>query len=203
MKQQLITKAEFIKSSSVIEECPRPDKPEFAFIGRSNVGKSSLINMLCGRNSLAKVSSTPGKTIAINHFLINEKWYLVDLPGYGYARRSKTLRDQWEDAMHKYFLERENLMVVFVLVDSCIPPQKSDLEFLNEIGSNGIPLCIVFTKTDRNSKSLTAKNIQQFKNKMLESWEELPDTFITSSETGVGKDELLSFIGKAVKLYKP
>ncbi len=201
MKEILINKAEFIKSSAGLADCPRPEKPEYAFIGRSNVGKSSLINMLCNRKGLAKVSATPGKTIAINHFNINDKWYLVDLPGYGYAKRSKSLRTEWETAMTDYFVNRENLMTVFVLVDSRISPQASDIELINYLGESQVPLCIVFTKTDKNSQHSTIKNIQIFKAKLAEEWEELPTDFITSSTEKTGRNELLQFIEKSAKLF--
>jgi GTP-binding protein len=189
-----IKKAIFVKSSSVVTECPKSDKPEYAFIGRSNVGKSSLINMLCKRNELARVSSNPGKTININHYLVNDAWFLVDLPGYGYAKRSKTLREQWSKSMVAYFTERENLQLVFVLIDSRIPPQQIDLEFLNMLGHYQIPFSIIFTKADKNKQSETAKNVQLFKNSMLENWEELPVTIITSSVKKTGREDLLGFI---------
>lgn len=189
-----IKKAIFVKSSSVVTECPKSDKPEYAFIGRSNVGKSSLINMLCKRNELARVSSNPGKTININHYLVNDAWFLVDLPGYGYAKRAKTLREQWSKSMVAYFTERENLQVVFVLIDSRIPPQQIDLEFLDMLGHYQIPFSIIFTKADKNKQSETAKNVQLFKNRMLENWEELPPTIITSSVKKTGREDLLNFI---------
>lgn len=202
MKEIVIDKAEFLTSSGSNADCPRPDKPEFAFIGRSNVGKSSLINMLCNRKGLAKVSGTPGKTITINHFLINEKWYLVDLPGYGYAKRSKTLREKWEQSMTEYFTQRENLMTVFVLVDSRIPPQAVDMELINYLGENQVPLCVVYTKTDKNNRSGTIKNIAAIEKKLSESWEELPIRFTTSSTEKLGRNEMLSFIEKAGKTFK-
>jgi len=189
-----IKKAIFVKSSSVVTECPKSDKPEYAFIGRSNVGKSSLINMLCKRNELARVSSNPGKTININHYLVNDAWFLVDLPGYGYAKRAKTLREQWSKSMVAYFTERENLQVVFVLIDSRIPPQQIDLEFLDMLGHYQIPFSIIFTKADKNKQSETAKNVQLIKNRMLENWEELPPTIITSSVKKTGREDLLNFI---------
>ncbi|MCE2787817.1 MAG: ribosome biogenesis GTP-binding protein YihA/YsxC [Bacteroidota bacterium] len=189
-----IKKAIFVKSSSVVTECPKSDKPEYAFIGRSNVGKSSLINMLCKRNELARVSSNPGKTININHYLVNDAWFLVDLPGYGYAKRAKTLREQWSKSMVAYFTERENLQVVFVLIDSRIPPQQIDLEFLDMLGHYQIPFSIIFTKADKNKQSETTKNVQLFKNRMLENWEELPPTIITSSVKKTGREDLLNFI---------
>ena len=201
MKETLISKAEFVKSSAGMADSPKPDKPEFAFIGRSNVGKSSLINMLCNKKGLAKVSATPGKTIAINHFNINDKWYLVDLPGYGYAKRSKSLRTAWESAMTEYFIKRENLMTVFVLVDSRIPPQASDVELINFLGESQVPLCVIFTKTDKNSQHSTIKNINTFNKKLSESWEELPTTFSTSATEKTGRNEVLKFIEKSSKLF--
>lgn len=191
-----IKKAVFVKSSSVVSECPKSDKPEFAFIGRSNVGKSSLINMLCKRNELARVSSNPGKTININHYLINDAWFLVDLPGYGYAKRAKTMREQWSKSMVDYFTERENLQVVFVLIDSRIPPQQIDIEFLDMLGHYQIPFSIIFTKADKNRQAETATNVQEFKNRMLENWEELPSIIITSSVKKTGREALLEFIAE-------
>jgi GTP-binding protein len=191
-----IKKAVFVKSSSVVSECPKSDKPEYAFIGRSNVGKSSLINMLCKRNELARVSSNPGKTININHYLINDAWFLVDLPGYGYAKRAKTMREQWSKSMVDYFTERENLQVVFVLIDSRIPPQQIDIEFLDMLGHYQIPFSIIFTKADKNRQAETATNVQAFKNRMLENWEELPSIIITSSVKKTGREALLEFIAE-------
>lgn len=198
MKAQ-IRSARFIKSSARLEECPMPDKPEFAFIGRSNVGKSSLINMLCNHSGLAKVSATPGKTITMNHFLINEEWYLVDLPGYGYARRSRDMREQWEHAMMDYFGNRENLMTVFVLIDSRIPPQDSDMELINALGSAEVPLAIVYTKTDKNSKNETQKNIRAIEKQLLTFWETLPPSFITSSINKTGRIDLLDYISRCIR----
>lgn len=196
-----IKKAVFVKSSSVVAQCPKGDKPEYGFIGRSNVGKSSLINMLCNRNELARVSANPGKTININHYLINDAWFLVDLPGYGYAKRSRTLREEWSRNMVDYFQQRENLYTLFVLIDSRIPPQKIDLEFLAMLGEYGIPFCIVFTKTDKNSQTETAKNTEAFKKKMLEEWEELPAFFYTSSMKKKGRSELLDYIAASNKEF--
>ncbi|MFA6260649.1 MAG: ribosome biogenesis GTP-binding protein YihA/YsxC [Bacteroidia bacterium] len=202
MKEQIISTSVFLQSCAAYTECPRPDKPEFAFIGRSNVGKSSLINMLCNHKGLAKVSGTPGKTVSINHFLINDTWYWVDLPGYGYAKRSRNLREAWETAMRDYFLNRENLMTVFVLVDSRIPPQKADLDLINNLGEHAVPLTLVFTKIDKNSKNETSRNIAAFNKALLESWEELPPSFHTSSIEKTGRNELISYIKQIAKTFK-
>ena len=191
--------AKFVKSSGSITDAPAPTKPEFAFIGRSNVGKSSLINMLANNKSLAKVSATPGKTISINHFLINNSWYLVDLPGYGFAKRSKEQRATWEKVMFEYFAKRENLSGVFVLIDSRIEPQASDISFINKLGEMQIPLMLVFTKSDKNNQSVTAKSVNRFKDEVLKYWEEFPTHFITSSVTAKGRENILQFIEKAVK----
>ena len=191
----IIKSAEFIVSNSDYSKCPQDGKPEYAFIGRSNVGKSSLINMLTNRKGLAMTSSTPGKTMLINHFLINEQWYLVDLPGYGYARRGKEGREKIREIIEDYVLEREQLMNLFVLVDSRHEPQIIDLEFMEWLGENGIPFSIVFTKGDKQGPSRLQQNIDIYKEKLLESWEELPPVFITSSEKKQGRDELLSYIG--------
>ncbi|NPA36987.1 MAG: YihA family ribosome biogenesis GTP-binding protein [Chlorobi bacterium] len=189
-----IKEARFIKSSQKTKDCPKPDKPEYAFIGRSNVGKSSLINMLTGRKKLAKISGTPGKTQLINHFLINNEWYLVDLPGYGYAKVSKSQRHKFGKLIEEYIFTRENLMCLFVLIDSRIPLQKSDLEFMLALGRKSIPFCIVFTKTDKLKKTTYDKHISSISDKLLEYWEELPPVFHTSSVSGKGRDEILSFI---------
>jgi GTP-binding protein len=191
-----IKKSVFVKSSGKLEECPKPEFPEYAFIGRSNVGKSSLINMLCNHKELARTSSNPGKTIAINHFKINDSWYIVDLPGYGYAKRSKTLRSQWEEELEKYLRGRENLQCVFVLVDSRIDPQASDLEFINFLGELEVPMAIVFTKTDKLNQSERSKNTRRFTEKVLEYWEELPPAYQTSAIEKKGRDQLLKFIAE-------
>lgn len=190
-----IKSAEFIVSNSEHSKCPQDGKPEYAFIGRSNVGKSSLINMLTNRKGLAMTSSTPGKTMLINHFLINEQWYLVDLPGYGYARRGKEGREKIRQIIENYVLEREQLINLFVLVDSRHEPQVIDLEFMEWLGENGIPFSIVFTKADKQGPARLQQNIDNYKEKLLESWEDLPPVFITSSEKKQGRDELLSYIG--------
>ena len=191
----IIKSAEFIVSNSEHSKCPQDGKPEYAFIGRSNVGKSSLINMLTNRKGLAMTSSTPGKTMLINHFLINEQWYLVDLPGYGYAKRGKEGREKIRQIIENYVLEREQLINLFVLVDSRHEPQVIDLEFMEWLGENGIPFSIVFTKADKQGPARLQQNIDNYKEKLLESWEELPPVFITSSEKKQGRDELLSYIG--------
>ena len=189
-----ITKSEFSVSSATVSQCPKDTKPEYAFIGRSNVGKSSLINMLCNHKGLAKTSATPGKTLLINHFIINNEWYLVDLPGYGYARTSRSSREQWSKMMRDYFLHREQLTNTYVLVDSRIPPQRIDLEFIEWLGENGIPFSIVFTKADKLSKGKLAANIKHYLGELSKQWEELPPYFITSSETKQGREELLDYI---------
>ncbi len=189
-----ISSAKFVISNTDVRKCPNEPFPEYAFIGRSNVGKSSLINMLTGPKNLAKTSGKPGKTQLINHFLINENWYLVDLPGYGYAKVSKEKRKTFQKFIKDYFNKRMQLACSFVLIDSRHEPQKIDLEFMEFLGENGIPFCIVFTKTDKLSKSGLEKNLAHYKKVMLESWEEMPMTFLTSSENSSGKKEILSFI---------
>ncbi|WP_298653754.1 ribosome biogenesis GTP-binding protein YihA/YsxC [uncultured Proteiniphilum sp.] len=191
----IIKKAEFVVSNSDYRKCPQDGKPEYAFIGRSNVGKSSLINMLTNRKGLAMTSSTPGKTMLINHFLINDEWYLVDLPGYGYARRGKEGRDKLRKIIEDYVLEREAMTNLFVLVDSRHEPQKIDLEFMEWLGENGVPFAIVFTKADKLGSGRLQLNIDAYKEKLLETWEELPPVFVTSSEKGQGREELLGYIG--------
>lgn len=192
----IIKKAVFEVSSQHLWQCPKDNLPEFAFIGRSNVGKSSLINMLTNNNRLAKTSSTPGKTQLINHFKINDEWYLVDLPGYGYARLSKTQREQFDRMIREYLLYRENLYVVFVLIDSRLEPQKKDIDFINFLGENNVPFYIIFTKTDKQSAKKTNENVEQFSRAMKERWEELPKMFLSSSINGQGKEEILEEISK-------
>lgn len=189
----IIKSAKYLTSSVSVSQCPTPILPEYAFIGRSNVGKSSLINMLTGRNKLAKVSHTPGKTQTINHFIINEDWYLVDLPGYGYAKISKVQRKKWEQFIRNYLQKRDNLQCVCLLIDSRIPPQKIDLEFANWLGSMFIPFVIIFTKTD--DRKYKPQNIEVFRAALLETWEEMPQHFLTSSRLKSGRDEVLDFIG--------
>jgi GTP-binding protein len=199
-----IKKAVFVKSAEKIIDCPKPDKPEYAFIGRSNVGKSSLINMLVNKPNLARISSSPGKTITINHYIINDYWYLVDLPGYGYARRSKTLREGWEHALEVYLKDRQNLQCLFVLIDSRIDPQDSDLEFLNFLGNLEVPFAIVFTKIDKLNQSMRAKNMKAFTNEVLKNWEVLPPIFQTSSIEKKGREKMLSYIEEVnSKFQKP
>ena len=190
----VIRSAEFCISSPNYKKCPQDGRPEYAFIGRSNVGKSSLINMLTGVKGLAKTSGRPGKTQLINHFLINKEWYLVDLPGSGYARTSKSSREKWSQMMRNYFLHREALTNVFVLIDSRIPPQRVDLEFLEFLGTNGVPLCIVYTKTDKEKQREVMANIKAMKAVLKEQWEELPPMYLTSSLTGYGRDAVLDCI---------
>lgn len=193
-----IVEAEYVKSSSSVKQCPQEKGAEFAVVGRSNVGKSSLINMLTGRRSLALVSKTPGKTRLINHFLINKTWYLVDLPGYGYARTSKEKRVEWNKFTKAYFLRRGTLANVLLLIDASVPPQQVDIDCANWLGEAEIPFSIVFTKTDKKKKKCppVAQNIEVFKEKLLEEWEYLPATFATSSRTGAGKLELLQYIAR-------
>ena len=190
----LIKSAEFIISNTDHRKCLQDGKPEYAFIGRSNVGKSSLINMLTNRKGLAMTSSTPGKTMLINHFLINDEWYLVDLPGYGYARRGKENRERLQKIIEDYVLEREQLTSLFVLVDSRHEPQKIDLEFMEWLGENGVPFSIVFTKGDKQGPVKLQQNVEAYKQKLLETWEELPPVFVTSSEKRSGREELLEYI---------
>lgn len=190
----MIKSAEFVKSSSTVQECPDQMIPEYAFIGRSNVGKSSLINHLTNRKKLAKTSSTPGKTQLINHFLIDESWFLVDLPGYGWAKTSKTNKAAWKEMIEDYLMLRQNLASVFVLVDLRHEPQKIDLEFIEWLGEEGIPFSIVFTKADKLGKNQVKSNAADYKNNLRKTWEELPPTFITSSVDKVGGEEILDFI---------
>ena len=189
-----IKKAEFVVSNTDYRKCPDTGLPEYAFIGRSNVGKSSLINMLTHQKGLAKTSVRPGKTQLINHFLINNEWYLVDLPGYGYARTSKTSREKWQKMITDYLLKREALVNVFVLVDSRIPPQKIDLEFINFLGMNGTPLSIIFTKIDKQKQHEIAATVNTYRQTLAEVWEELPEMLMTSSVTGFGRDRVLARI---------
>lgn len=195
----IVRKAAFYKSASKLSECVKSPLPEFAFIGRSNVGKSSLINMLCNNNKLAKTSASPGKTKLINHFLINENWYLVDLPGYGYAKTSKVQKAEFETIIIDYCSKRDNLICLFVLIDSRLPLQQIDAEFLQWCGKKGIPFSIIYTKADKNSKTELKKNIAKIEEKLLLIFSELPNCFITSSEKNIGKEELLNFIGDYVK----
>jgi GTP-binding protein len=195
----IIKTAEFVMSNSKVGYCPQREIPEYAFIGRSNVGKSSLINMLTNHSKLAKTSGTPGKTQLINHFLINDAWFLVDLPGYGYAKVSKTLRAVFSKIITNYLTKREQLLCLFVLLDCRLKPQKADLEFMEFLGINGIPFVMVFTKADKLKPSALQENLAHYKNIMLETWEELPEIFVTSAILKTGRDELLSFIEKTNK----
>lgn len=194
-----IKTAQFVKSSSNHVDCPPSNLPEFAFIGRSNVGKSSLINLLTNHKKLAKVSSKPGKTQLINHFLIDESWYLVDLPGYGWAKVSKTEKEKWGAMIHDYIKERKNLINLFVLVDSRLKPQPIDVEFINWLGGEGIPFSIIFTKADKQSKNKTQSAIAKYRKTLQQYWEKLPHNIVTSSETKQGKDEVLAYIREFVK----
>lgn len=195
-----ITDAKFIESNSDVRQCPKDQRHEFAFIGRSNVGKSSLINMLTGRKGLALTSATPGKTMLINHFLINNSWYIVDLPGYGYARRGKENRDKLRVMIEDYILNRPQMTNLFVLIDSRHAPQKIDMEFFNWLGENGVPFAIVFTKGDKLGTVRLKENIEAYCNVLLETWEELPPVFVTSSHTGAGREELLDYLDELSKL---
>jgi GTP-binding protein len=197
----IIKKAEFIISNTDISKCPTTTLPEYAFIGRSNVGKSSLINMLTDNKKLAKTSGRPGKTQLINHFLVNEDWYLVDLPGYGFAKASKESRFKWTKFIERYLRERENLLNTFVLIDSRLEPQKIDLEFMNWCGHNQIAFSMVFTKIDKLSSSALQKNIAQYKKEMLKTWEALPPVFLTSSESKFGREKVLNYIQEINEFY--
>ncbi|GAB4023145.1 YihA family ribosome biogenesis GTP-binding protein [Spirosoma sp. KCTC 42546] len=189
-----VKQAEFFVSNSDPALCPKPDRPEYAFIGRSNVGKSSLINMLTGRSSLAKISGKPGKTQLINHFLIDNEWYLVDLPGYGYAQVSKTDREKFAALIDGYLTSRPNLLCIFVLVDSRIEPQKLDLDFMSNLGERGLPFVIAFTKTEKLGANKLQATIDTYRTRLLEEWEEAPEFFVTSAMTAAGREEILSFI---------
>ena len=189
-----IKSAEFFISNSRADQCPVTDKPEYAFIGRSNVGKSSLINMLTQRKALAMTSSTPGKTMLINHFVINDEWFLVDLPGYGYAKRGKKEVEKLQKLISYYVLNREELTCLFVLIDSRLKPQKIDLEFIQFLGENGVPVGLIFTKADKTKRGELKRNVEAFLNTLREEWEELPPYFITSSDNGLGRDEVLNYI---------
>lgn len=199
----IISSAEFVKSSQELNQCPQPDMPEFAFIGRSNVGKSSLINMLVEKKDLAKTSSQPGKTQLINHFIINDEWYLVDLPGYGYAKTSMENRKRWRMMIENYLLKRENLLTVFVLIDSRLEPQKNDVEFINFLGENGVPIKLIFTKIDKQSAKKTQDSLELFKQTLSEYWEELPEIILTSSENKIGRGEVLETIENIIPYFNP
>lgn len=196
----IVNSARFVISNTDVAKCPQENRHEYAFIGRSNVGKSSLINMLTKHKGLAMTSATPGKTMLINHFLVNDEWYIVDLPGYGYARRGKDSRDQLREIIENYILNRSQMTNLFVLVDSRHEPQKIDMEFIEWLGENGIPFSIVFTKTDKMGTEVAKKHIADYCEKLLETWEELPQVFVTSSQTGRGREELLDYISQLNQL---
>ncbi|MFD2932698.1 ribosome biogenesis GTP-binding protein YihA/YsxC [Spirosoma flavum] len=197
-----VKQAEFLISNSEPDKCPAPDRPEYAFIGRSNVGKSSLINMLTGRSSLAKISGKPGKTQLINHFIIDNEWYLVDLPGYGYAQVSKSDREKFAGLIDGYLTSRPNLLCIFVLVDARIAPQKKDLDFMSNLGERGLPFVIVFTKTEKHSPTKLQNTLDTYRAKLLEEWEEAPQFFVTSAITAAGREDILSFIRPLNEGYK-
>ncbi|MGV6829638.1 MAG: ribosome biogenesis GTP-binding protein YihA/YsxC [Flavobacteriales bacterium] len=197
-----IKSAEFLVSNSDVTKCPKEPFPEYAFIGRSNVGKSSLINMLTKRKNLAKTSGRPGKTQLINHFIINKEWFLVDLPGYGYARVSKSSKKVFQKFITQYFSIRRQLVLAFVLIDCRLEPQKIDLEFMNWLGDNQLPFCIIFTKTDKLKPNALSKNIDFYIQKMMENWEEMPKYFISSSSKHIGRKELLDYIEKVNEQVK-
>lgn len=197
-----IKSAEFVISNSDVNKCPDSSLPEYAFIGRSNVGKSSLINMITGRKNLAKTSGRPGKTQLINHFLVNTSWHLVDLPGYGYARVSKNVKKTFQKFITAYFEQRKQMLCAFVLIDSRHEPQAIDLEFMQYLGEHGIPFCIIFTKADKLKPMALERNIEAYKNTMLETWEDIPEYFVTSAESGMGKDEVLEFIDTVNSQFK-
>ncbi len=198
----IIRSAEFVSSSAVLTSCPEPSKPEFAFIGRSNVGKSSLINMITGWSKLAKTSGQPGKTRTINHFIINGEWYLADLPGYGYAKVPAKMRDTWVKEVQNYILKRKNLVALFVLIDCRIKPQEIDLRFMEMVGLNQIPFARVFTKTDKLKKPEIEKSINIYNEIMLDKWEEMPVTFTSSALNGSGREDILNFIEQSINNYK-
>ena len=195
----MFEKSEFVISNTDMHKCPKPDRPEIAFIGRSNVGKSSLINMLCSRKNLAKTSGKPGKTQLINHFNIDDKWYLVDLPGYGYAKVSKKSRSAWEQMISDYILLRENLRVVCVLIDSRLDPQRIDIDFINWLGENEIPMALIFTKADKQSINKGQQNIAKFKRAMRATWDAFPPIYLSSSESAYGKEQISSFISEVIE----
>jgi len=198
-----ITSAKFFKSSTNYKGCPIPDKPEFAFIGRSNVGKSSLINMLCNQKDLAKTSSKPGKTQLINHFIIDDKWYLVDLPGYGYAKTSKSNLDKFEELISNYITKRINLVSLIILIDSRLELQKIDGEFMDWCTQHEIPFALAFTKVDKLGKNEWASNFIKYKKRLHDYWGELPDIFVTSAEKKQGKDDILSYVNSNLKYFVP
>lgn len=195
-----IKTAEFLMSNTDLKKCPEANLNEYAFIGRSNVGKSSLINMLTNNSGLAKTSSTPGKTQHINHFLINKSWYLVDLPGYGYAKMPKTMRAKFKSIIESYILKRTNLVSLFVLIDSRHPAQNTDIEFINYLGNNAVPFSLIFTKSDKLKTNILLKNLEDYKLELLKYWENLPKIFVSSSVKGIGKEEILQYISELNKI---
>ena len=197
-----ITRAEFVMSNSDVKKCPAANKPEYAFIGRSNVGKSSLINMLTNHKSLAKTSAKPGKTQLVNHFIINDEWYLVDLPGYGFAKVAKGTRQRFSKLIFNYIESRDNLVNLFVLIDSRHEPQAKDVEFMEWLGINQVPFSIIFTKADKLTKKKLADNIANYQKEMLKTWEEMPPYFVSSSSSGLGKEEILDYIEKTNKMVQ-
>jgi GTP-binding protein len=199
----VIHSADFVISNTDVSLCPDPKLPEYAFIGRSNVGKSSLINMLTNHKKLAKISGRPGKTQLINHFIINKEWYLVDLPGYGYAKTSKSNRKKWGVFIEEYLLTRKNLLNTFILIDSRLDPQKIDIEFMEWCATEGLPFSMVFTKTDKLSAVELDKNIAKYKREMLKQWEVLPPYFVTSSVSAKGRDEVMGYIAGISELFDP
>ncbi|MCD6346404.1 MAG: YihA family ribosome biogenesis GTP-binding protein [Bacteroidales bacterium] len=197
----IIHSAEFIMSNTHQDKCPKPDRPEYAFVGRSNVGKSSLINMLTSRRALAKTSGKPGKTQLINHFLINKEWYLVDLPGYGYAKVGREKRTSWLQFIKEYITKRSNLLCLFILIDARIPPQKNDLDFIDLMGQEQIPICLTFTKTDKMTANQIQNSVMAFQASMSGTWVEFPDIIISSARTGRGGDEILTYISEINKSF--
>ncbi len=198
----IVKTAKFLVSNNYYQSCPKPDKPEYAFIGRSNVGKSSLINKITGINGLAKTSSKPGKTQLINHFYINDEWYMVDLPGYGYASLPVKIKEKWETMISGYLQTRKNLLTTFVLIDVRHSPQKKDTAFIDNLAEEQIPFALIFTKSDKLTTQKLNKNLKAYKEYLIEYWEELPPIFVTSSETGLGTEEVLSFIEQTNRVFK-
>lgn len=196
-----IKRASFVISNTDYQKCPAPTLPEYAFIGRSNVGKSSLINMLCNRKGLAKISVQPGKTQTINHFLIDGAWYLVDLPGYGYAKRSKTSREKWKKMIGEYLTNRRNLVYTFILIDLRIPPQSNDLEMIGKFGESELPMALVFTKFDKLKPEEAKRNLNAFEHELLQTWESLPPIFVSSAKTALGREQILDFIDHNNKVF--
>ena len=201
MPRKAVLKAEFIISSRDLSGCPPPDRPEYAFLGRSNVGKSSLINMMTGLRAVAKTSSTPGKTKLINHFLIEDSWYLVDLPGFGYAKSARSERKEWDVMIRNYLQGRKNLMCDFLLIDSRLEMQNIDRTWINYHGENDLPFALVFTKTDKLSQPVLQRNLEKYKSQLLKEWSELPPIFLTSAVNGRGREELLDYIAETNGIY--